>query len=256
MAAEEHERYGICLKHPDRPGIAACRRCGRYMCPLCVSRGAEVSGELVCAECHGALASARSLRREIAWENRRGGSLFRAFFATWRDAIFAPRSFFGGLDPDGGLFKPLIFAVICLAIGLVGGVMGIAQTAKAIVGPSSVFVVAAALGVAPATYVLTFAATVFFLHVLARGFGGRGGLRATTRAVAYSQAAAVAEVIPAFGGILALVLRLSLYGWGVAAVHGLSTKRALAFYAVILVAAVGFIYFAVRLVAPFVPGMI
>jgi len=253
---DDGTNFGVCLKHGERPGIAACRRCGRFMCPDCVSRGGEVSGELVCAECHVILASARGLRREVLWERRGGVSFARAFLTTWRDALFTPRSFFGGLDPEGELFKPLIFAAICLAVGLVGGLMGMTSAAKTIAGPSASVVVALAAAIAPGAYIATFAATVLFLHVLARGFGGRGGLRATTRAAAYCQAAAVAEVIPAFGGIIAFVLRLSLYGWGVSAVQGLSPKRALAFYVSILVVAVGFIYFAMRLAAPFVPGVL
>jgi hypothetical protein len=64
----------------------------------------------------------------------------------------------------------------------------------------------------------------------------------------------VAEVIPAVGGILAFVLRLSLYGWGVSAVHGFSVKKAIAFYVIIVATAAGFIYFGVQLFTPFLPA--
>ena len=223
------------------------------MCPLCVSQGAEISGELVCGACRRELLSSRDLRRDVVWEKRGGLSLFRAFLTTWRDVVFSPRSFFGGLDAGGALFKPLLFAVICLTIGLIGGLWGISEAARAVSGQAGIVLVVLVVAVAPATYVVSFAATVGFLHLLARGFGGDARFRATARAVAYSQAAAVAEIIPGIGGIVAFVLRLSLYGWGVSAVHGLSTPRAFAFYVVILLVAVGSVFFLVRLVTPMLP---
>lgn len=251
---EGNASFGVCPVHEGRPAIAVCRRCGRYMCALCVSRGAEVSGHLVCRECVGVLHVRSGLRREVAWENRGGLSYARAFFATWRDVIFAPRAFFAGLEPEGPLLKPLIFAVLCLAIGFLGSLWGIGEAASALVGPGGAAVVAVlAAAVAPATYVLAFVVTAAFLHLLARGLGGAGSFRATTRAVAYCQAAAVAELIPAIGGILSFFLRISLYGWGVGSVHGFSLKRAIVFYVLILVAAVGFLYFGARLLTPFLP---
>ncbi len=255
MAREGNATLGVCPAHEGRPAIAACPRCGRYMCALCVSRGAEISGQLLCRECVGALHSRSGLRREVVWENRRGTSYTRAFFATWRDVIFGPRAFFAGLEPEGPVFKSLLFAAVCLAIGFVGSLWGIGEAASALVGPGGAAVVAAlAVAVAPATYVLIFAATVAFLHLLARGMGGGGSFRATTRAVAYCQAAAVAEVIPAIGGILAFFLRISLYGWGVAAVHGFSLKKGIVFYVLILATAAGCMYFGVRLLTPFLPA--
>ena len=254
MVREANKAYGVCPVHEGRPAIAACPRCGRYMCALCVSRGADVSGHLLCGECVVALRARSGLRREVAWENR-GTSYVRAFFATWRDVVFAPRAFFAGLEPDGSVFKALIFAALCLAIGFLGSLWGIGEAASALVGAGGAAVVAVlAVAVAPATYVLAFAATTAFLHLLARGLGGGGSLRATTRAVAYSQAAAVAEVIPAIGGILAFFLRVSFYGWGVAAVHGFSLKKGIVFYVLILATAVGYIYFGARLLVPFLPA--
>jgi len=254
MFADGREIFGVCAQHGGRPAIAACPRCGRYMCALCVSRGAEVSGQLLCRECVHGLASKSGLRREVPWENRGAMSYPRAFFATWWDVVFSPRAFFAGLDPRGALFKPLVFAAICLAVGLIGSLWGIGEAASAFVGPSGEALVAAtAVAAAPAIYILSFAVTVIFLHLLARGLGGGATIRATTRAVAYGTAAAVAEVIPAVGGIIAFVLRLALYGWGVSAVHGFSLKKAVAFYIIILVTAAGFIYFGVRLLTPFLP---
>ncbi len=207
---------------------------------------------MVCGECRAALVSAGALRRAVAWEDRRGLSFFRAFFATWREVVFAPRVFFGGLDPAGELFKPLLFAAICLAVGLFGSLWGVAEAARALAGPAAVVGLVVMVAAAPAAYLAAFAATVAFLHLLARGFGGVSGLRGTTRAVAYGQAAALAELLPAIGSIIAFVLRLSLYGWGVAAVHRLSSRRALAFYLVLLAVAAGLVYFGARLLAPFV----
>jgi hypothetical protein len=180
-----------------------------------------------------------------------------AFFATWRTVIFAPRAFFGGLSPGGTLVKPLVFAVICSAIGFAGVLLWLVVTAFSYVGPSRAALFAArTLAAAPVAYVFAFVVTVAFLHVLARGLGGGGDIRATMRATAYCQAAAVAEVIPPIGTIVAFVLRLSLYGWGVSAVHGFSVKKAIVFYVIILVTAAGFVYFGVQLLTPFLPAVV
>ncbi len=184
-------------------------------------------------------------------------SYLTAFFATWRTVIFAPRAFFGGLEPGGALIRPLVFAAICLAIGFAGVLLWLGVSAVSYVGPSSaVLVVAMTLAAAPIANVSAFVVTVAFLHALARGLGGGGDIRATVRATAYCQAAAVAEVIPPIGTIVAFVVRLSLYGWGVSAVHGLSVKKAIAFYVIILVTAAGFIYFGVQLLTPFLPEVV
>ncbi len=57
------------------------------------------------------------------------------------------------------------------------------------------------------------------------------------------------------GGLLSLVIRLSLYGWGVAAVHGFSTRRAIVYYLTLVGLAAGFIYLMMQLAAPFLPAV-
>lgn len=214
---------------------------------------AEAKEGLICAECRAAALTSGAIRHDVLWEHRQGMSIVRAFFATWREIIFAPRFFFATLDRTGGILKPLAFAAICLALGFTGSLWGVAEALRVTVGPLALGALVVITTAAPVSYVLAFGTTVLFLHVLARGFGGDAPFRATVRAVAYSQAAAVAEVIPAIGSILALVLRLSLYGWGVAAVHGLTTRRAIVFYLSLVGVAAGFLYLAARALAPFVP---
>ena len=224
------------------------------MCAACVSRGAEANGELVCAECIGRLAAAHVLRRAVAWENPGPLSVVRAFFTTWRDVVLAPRAFFSGLAPEGGLWRPFLFAALCLALGFLGTLWGVSQAAGMLGGGAfGVGVVAVTIALAPATYLAAFAVTVLLLHLLARAFGGNGSLRATVRAVAYAQAAALAGLIPALGGVLELVLRLSLYGWGVPAIHGFSVRRALLFYVTLIALAGGVVYCAVTAMMPFAP---
>ena len=191
----------------------------------------------------------------MAWESPAARPFFRVFFTTWRDVVFAPRAFFAGLDPHGGLLRPLLFAGVCLAVGFLGALWGISELSQVAGGVNAALLVVLTVAVAPGTFIIMFALTVLFLHVLALGFGGNAPLKATTRAVAYGQAGALAELIPAVGSILALVIRLSLYGWGVSAVHGFPTRRAIAFYVTLVVIAGGFIYSAAQLVLPLLPPM-
>jgi hypothetical protein len=221
------------------------------MCPVCVSQGVEVSGHLICRDCLGHLAQDHTLRREVAWESRGKMPLWRAFLTTWKDVILTPRAFFTGMEPEGGLLRPFIFGGICLAIGLLGSLMGVGEAGQMVMGAGGGFLLALLMVcLAPAVFAAAFAATVLGLHVLARGFGGNGSLRATARATAYGQAAAVVEVIPMIGGILALVLRLSLYGWGVPSAHSFSTKRSLAFYFTLVVVTGGTLYLIAQLFMP------
>lgn len=249
--AENPLAVGACPRHPGKPGITLCPRCGRYMCPVCVSQGVEVSGHLLCRDCLGHLAQDHTLRREVAWESRGKMPAWRAFLITWKDVILTPRAFFMGMEPEGGLARPFIFAAVCLAVGLVGSLMGVGEAGQMVMGAGGGFLLAVLIiCLAPAAFIFGFAVSVLGLHVLARGFGGNGSLRATARATAYGQAAAVAEIIPVVGGILALVLRLSLYGWGVPSAHGFSTKRSLGYYFALVAVTGGTIYLVIQLFMP------
>jgi len=245
-----------CYAHPGRRAIAVCGSCGAFLCPDCVGKSASAGDELVCPACR-----ARSPRRETVappWEDRRGAGPVRAFFATWRAVVFNSRGFFYTLPPDGPVFKPVLFAVICIAIGLVGAVPAAIQSFTAVSSMFDPGILAAGIAFAvvliPPLYAVAFVATVVFLHVLARGLGGAGNLFATLRAVSYAQSASVAEVIPIIGGLLAMLLRLFFYGRGVPAVHNLSPFRSFSFYLILTITAFGLIYLVFRFATSVLPA--
>lgn len=244
-----------CYAHPNRRAIAVCGSCGAFLCPDCVSKSTSVGDDLVCQACR-----ARSPRRETVappWEDRRGAGPVRAFFATWRAVVFNSRGFFYTLPPDGPVFKPVLYAVICIAIGLVGAIPAAMQSFTALSSMFDPRMLAAgivfALVLIPPLYAVCFVVTVVYLHLLARGFGGAGNLSATLRAVSYAQSASIAEVIPIIGGLLALLLRLFFYGRGVPAVHNLTPFRSFSFYLVLTITTFGLIYLVFRFATSVLP---
>jgi hypothetical protein len=184
----------------------------------------------------------------------------RAFFATWRAVVFNSRGFFYTLPPDGPVFKPVLYAVICIAIGLVGAIPAVMQQFTALSSTSNFDpgILAAgivfAVALIPPLYAVGFAVTVVFLHLLARGLGGTGNLSATVRAVSYAQSASIAEVVPLIGALLALLLRLFFYGRGVPAVHRMSPFRSFSFYLILMITAIGLVYLLFRLAMSFLPA--
>jgi hypothetical protein len=173
----------------------------------------------------------------------------RAFFATWRAVVFNSRGFFYTLPPDGPVFKPVLYAVICIAIGLVGAIPAVMQQFTALSSTSNFDpgILAAgivfAVALIPPLYAVGFAVTVVFLHLLARGLGGTGNLSAS-----------IAEVVPLIGALLALLLRLFFYGRGVPAVHRMSPFRSFSFYLILMITAIGLVYLLFRLAMSFLPA--
>lgn len=253
--ADDFGNSPVCFTHPSRRAIAVCAKCGAFLCPDCVSKSTPSHGDLICPVCR-----TRSPERETVappWEDRQGAGSVRAFFATWRAVVFNSRAFFYSLSPSGPVFKPILYAVICMTIGLIGAIPSALQSATALGALFDPGMIAAGVALAfiviPPLYALAFAVTTIFLHLLARGLGGSGNISATIRAVSYAQSASIAEVIPIIGGLLALLLRLFFYGRGVPAVHKLSRVRAFSFYILLLGITFGLIYLLFRLATSILP---
>jgi hypothetical protein len=253
--AEDSGNTGVCFTHPGRRAIAVCTKCGAFLCPDCVSKSTSSRGDLICHDC-----LMLSPERETVappWENRRGMGSVRAFFATWRAVVFNSRAFFYSLSPFGPVFKPVLYAIICMAIGLIGAIPSALQSAATLSALFDPGMIAAGIVLAfviiPPLYAFAFAVTVIFLHLLARGLGGSGNISATARAVSYAQSASIAEVIPIIGGLLALLLRLFFYGRGVPAVHKLPPVRAFSFYIILSGITFGLIFLLFRLATSIIP---
>jgi hypothetical protein len=141
------------------------------------------------------------------------GDPLGSFGATWQRILREPRTFFEALPVAGGLQAPLVFAVICLAIGGfgylifgggIGGWIGILLIGlmRLVVGSAIVTLIAQQL------------------------LEGRGDYEATFRVLGYSTAVAV------FIGIPFLKYFAALYGAylvivGLAKAHGFDAGRAM-----------------------------
>lgn len=136
-----------------------------------------------------------------------------SFAATWQRVVLEPRSFFEGLRTAGGLQPPLVFALVCLAIGGFG-FMIFGGGIKGLVGLVLIGVLRVFIGSAIVT------------SIAQQLFDGRGDYEATFRVLSYSSAVAV------FVGIPVIKYFAALYGAylvivGLARAHSFDTVRAL-----------------------------
>jgi hypothetical protein len=126
----QSENIPVCYTHRDRRSITVCTKCGAFLCPDCVSKSASPGDELICPVCR-----TRSPERKNVpppWENRHGAGYIRTFFETWRAVVFNSRAFFYSLPPAGPVFKPVLYAAICMAIGLIGAIPAALQSVTAL----------------------------------------------------------------------------------------------------------------------------
>jgi len=54
----------------------------------------------------------------VPWEDRPNKGFFAAIWETWRDALIGPEAFFSKLPYRGGIWNPLIYALIVIWVGL------------------------------------------------------------------------------------------------------------------------------------------
>jgi hypothetical protein len=186
-------------------------------------------------------------RTGTPWERREEIGFASALVETTQRVLTGPTAFFRAMPATGGIGSPLLYAVIIGYAGLVvsaiydfvlesvmgttlgrfgGGseamsnVMpylqgGIGLGVKLIVGP---FLLAISL------FLL---AGVTHLVLLVLG-GAPRGFEATFRVACYSEAAAVLNIIPVCGGMIAPIFMVVLMIIGVAEAHGITRTRAAA----------------------------
>jgi hypothetical protein len=94
-----------CRAHPETPAEASCTRCGDFMCRLC----GPLSPLPLCARC--------GARGAVDWEERGEQSGLRAFFATFREAVIAPRALGARLSGAGRVGTAFWYAVACTLLG-------------------------------------------------------------------------------------------------------------------------------------------
>jgi hypothetical protein len=171
---------------------------------------------------------------------------FASLFEITRDVLLSPRRFFDELPPDGPLWPPVLYFLICyLATTLISlvatvSLFAVPATFVAAANPSEpraatsgllfFFVVFVLLSLAFFVVVaVLFFASVPLQHAFVFLIAGRDqrGLKATLRLSCYAVGAPVALGWIPIAGILAALYCLYLYTTALKRVHGISTRRTL-----------------------------
>jgi Yip1 domain len=166
-----------------------------------------------------------------------------SLFSTTRDVLYSPRRFFDALTPDGPLWAPVLYFLICSAttalintvatIAFFAVPAGIALAsgsieAELLLRLVAIFVVAS-LVVVPVLFVVGFFISVPIQHLFILLVAGRDqkGLPATLRVSCYSVGAPVAVAWIPLAGIPAVFYCFYLHATGLKRIHGISTSRSL-----------------------------
>ncbi len=178
----------------------------------------------------------------IPWEDR-GRSVFDAFFETVKLMATRPTEAFNRMPVQGGIGRPLFYAV---AVGWLGVVVGVGwnllfqgmwlpflESTEDLAGMGAIYGLTIGSGIlvaviAPFFIILSIfvAAAIFHLMLMILG-GANHGFEATVRVVCYTQTAQLAGLIPCCGSIIGLVWTIVLYTTGFSTAHRTSQGKAL-----------------------------
>jgi hypothetical protein len=166
-----------------------------------------------------------------------------SLFSTTRDVLYSPRRFFDALTPDGPLWAPVLYFLICSAttalINTVATIAFFAVPAGIALASGSIeaelllrlvtIFVLVSLAVVPVLFVVGFFISVQIQHLFILLVAGRGqkGLPATLRVSCYSVGAPVAVAWIPLAGIPAVFYCFYLHATGLKRMHGISTSRSL-----------------------------
>jgi hypothetical protein len=166
-----------------------------------------------------------------------------SLFSTTRDVLYSPRRFFDALTPDGPLWAPVLYFLICSAttalINTVATIAFFAVPAGIALASGSIeaelllrlvtIFVLVSLAVVPVLFVVGFFISVPIQHLFILLVAGRGqkGLPATLRVSCYSVGAPVAVAWIPLAGIPAVFYCFYLHATGLKRMHGISTSRSL-----------------------------
>jgi hypothetical protein len=166
-----------------------------------------------------------------------------SLFSTTRDVLYSPRRFFDALTPDGPLWGPVLYFLICsVTTALINTVATIAFfavpagialasgsiEAELLLRLVAIFVLVS-LVVVPVLFVVGFFISVPIQHLFILLVAGRDqkGLPATLRVSCYSVGAPVAVAWIPLAGIPAVFYCFYLHATGLKRIHGISTSRSL-----------------------------
>lgn len=185
-------------------------------------------------------------REGTPWERRAEIGIASALIETTQRVLTAPAAFFRAMPVTGGIGSPLVYALIIGYAGIVisaiydfvlESVMG---SSFARLGGSEAMAgvmpyMAGALGLGMKLIMGPFllgvglfvASGIVHLGLMALG-GAARGFEATFRVVCYSEAAALLNIVPVCGGLIAPVIMIVLMIIGVSEAHGTTRGRAAA----------------------------
>jgi len=187
-------------------------------------------------------------RGQTPWERRQEIGLLNALVETTKLVLSRPTEFFRAMPITGGVGEPLLYAVIVGYVGL------FASTVYNIVFRSVLGASLSQIGMAPdmeralapllrggmvgvivnlvfgpvfIAIGLFIGAGILHLILLVLASGGRG-FEATFRVAAYTEAAALFNVVPLCGGLIGAVFAIVLLVIGLSEAHGITRGKAAA----------------------------
>jgi hypothetical protein len=211
-------------------------------CPHC---GREISeGQPFCQYCGARIAEpetgAAPERIKTPWEDRENTGFLGGLLATLRQALFTPSDFFAKMPVTGGLFEPVLYALIIGMTGLMffyfwdillldslGNFMTpelrAASERGLVRGPGAPF----AAVLTPFLLIFWLFAASGLLHLfLLLVRGAPAGFEATFRVASYSISPFVFLCIPAFGLPITVLWAMTLAVIGLKRAHGIPTCKA------------------------------
>ena len=177
----------------------------------------------------------------VPWERQRELGFASALVETLRESLFHPVEFFRRLDPRGGIFPALLFAVlVSLAAGALqviwevvlpdtwsSGVLMPGEARRELaVGALTWFLLLLLLPVLVPVWVVLYSAV---LHGVLLVLGGPSrGYAATLRVVSYSSGPQLLAILPFCGSLIGVGWALVLNVIGLREVHGIPTGKGVA----------------------------
>jgi hypothetical protein len=234
---QETAKTAVPEKRPLSGKTLKCPQCGfeQAETDICVKCGLVISRYESYREMAGTSQApsqgATSPEKEATWESDRG--FLSAFFATLKESLFSPSSFFRKNAAGEGSLSPLVYGVICAIIGFGINVfwdwVAIEKFSHYLALHKysfNTYLVYSTIALPlKAIFVLLIDSFVTHLCLMIVG-GNKGGFRTTFRVVCYSAGAYLFGFIPIIGLLIEVVYTRVLIIIGIREGHGISTGRA------------------------------
>ncbi|MFQ5746820.1 MAG: YIP1 family protein [Gemmatimonadota bacterium] len=189
------------------------------------------SGDDACPLCGTPVTAVAAPARPVPWEDPEVG-FASGLWRTWKQSVIAPGEFFGGVDWNGPLGRPILYYLL---LGVISALFSLLWIFAGVSDPFGgtdvgleprrfglfVFFLSPFLGL----LVLGMQTLVYHLFVamLARD---RRPMSATARAVSYAAGPAAFTAVPLLGALMAGIWTIVMVVFGLRAAHRTTTGRA------------------------------